>query len=142
MSLLLDTNVVSELNRRRPDPAVVAWATEVDQSELYVSVATLAELRFGIDLRESDAERDRLSLWLEHDVKPRFAFRTLNIDGETCEIWGRMAAAARRAGVTPSTMDLFIAATAVQFDFSVVTGNIRHFAPLGVAVLNPWTFEA
>lgn len=138
MSLVLDTNVVSELNRQRPNPNVLSWAAAVDQRELYISVVTLAELRFGIDVRDDDGERDRLALWLEHEVKPRLIFRTLAIDVETAEIWGRMTAAARRAGVTPSTMDLFIAATAVQWKFSVVTGNVKHFRPLDVPVVDPW----
>ncbi|MDE2006316.1 MAG: type II toxin-antitoxin system VapC family toxin [Rhodospirillales bacterium] len=138
MSFLLDTNVVSEWTRARPDLGVIAWLAEADEDRVFLSVITLAELRHGVDRLAHGARRDRLSAWLEETLPARFEQRLLPVDAETAHAWGRLMARGQAMGRTPATMDAFIAATALRHELAVVTRNADDFVPLGVQVINPW----
>ncbi len=139
MSWLLDTNVVSEWERPAPDPGLVAWTDSVDPLDLYLSVATLAELRFGAEIRPAGRRKDDLKAWIEATLATWFDGRVLDIDAETAETWARLAAQARRTGLQAGVMDIFIGATALRYDLTLVTRNVKHFTPLGISVLNPWS---
>src|SRR5262245_12811677 len=80
VSFLLDTNVVSEWVRQRPDPGVVAWLADVDEDRVFISVITLAELRYGIESMSDGARRRRLAEWLQHELPQRFEGRVLSVD--------------------------------------------------------------
>lgn len=133
MSFLLDTNVVSEIRRGR-DAHVAAWAREVADFELYLSVLTLGEIRKGIDrLRGRDPDQaDVFAAWLGK-LRDHFADRILSIDARVAEEWGRLNAPAER-----KTVDSLIAATARLHDLTVVTRNTADFDRCEVAMLNPW----
>ena len=133
MSLLLDTNVVSEIRRGR-DPNVRAWAEAVKDVELHLSVLTLGEIRKGIELlRGRDpAQAEVFAGWL-NDLRARFAERILAIDVRIAEEWGRLNAVATR-----NTVDSLIAATAHVHGLIVVTRNTSDFEGCGVPLLNPW----
>ena len=139
MSFLLDTNVVSEWTRPRPDTGVVRWLAEADEDRVFISVVTLAELRHGIERLPAGARRDRLALWLTEQVPARFEARVLPVDAEAAHCWGRVMARAQAAGRPIGTMDAFIAATAERHDLVLVTRNVSDFAAAGVRLLNPWT---
>ena len=139
MSFLLDTNVVSEWTRPRPDTGVVRWLAEADEDRVFISVVTLAELRHGIERLPAGARRDRLALWLTEQVPARFEARVLPVDAETAHCWGRVMARAQAAGRPIGTMDAFIAATAERHDLVLVTRNVSDFAAAGIRLLNPWT---
>ena len=99
MNFLLDTNIVSEWTRPRPDPGVVTWLAEADEDRVFISVVTLAELRHGIERMPDGARRARLDAWLSEQMKPRFEARILPVDEATAEIWGRvMGADSKPAG--------------------------------------------
>jgi predicted nucleic acid-binding protein len=136
---LLDTNVVSEWVKPRPNDGVIEWLRTVSESELYFSVVSLAEVRQGIERLPAGARRSKLDTWLTDHLVIRFEHRTLTVDTETSDIWGRITARAVRRGLTVEAMDGLIAALALQHDMSVVTRNVNDFAPLGVRLLNPWT---
>lgn len=138
MNLLLDTNVLSEVQRPAPEPKVLAWLHRVDEDRTYISVASIAELRRGVALLEDGRRRTALARWLAHDLPERFAERILPIDQAIAERWGDLMAQSRKSGVALSVMDGFFAATALTNDLTLVTRNVRDFAMFGVPLLNPW----
>ena len=135
MSYLLDSNVVSELRKReRADAGVRRWFTDVGDSELYLSVLTIGEIRRGI---ESILRRDRpralvLSRWF-HTLVVDYEARLLPIDRPIAEEWGRM-----NASTTLPAIDGLLAATARVHDLTFVTRNTRDVARTGVPCLNPF----
>lgn len=139
MNFLLDTNVVSEWTKPRPDSGVVAWLAEVDEDRVFISVVTLAELRHGIERMPSGARRNRLDVWLSEQVPARFEARVLAVDIETAHTWGRVTARGRSGGRPVGAMDAFIAATAERHQLTLVTRNVSDFDSLGIRLLNPWT---
>lgn len=139
MNFLLDTNVVSEWTKPRPDAGVVAWLAEADEDRAFISVITVAELRHGIERLPAGARRQRLDSWLSEQVPLRFEDRLLAVDAETANVWGRVMAQGQAAGRPPGTMDAFIAATVLRHDMTLVTRNVSDFEALGVRLVNPWS---
>lgn len=138
MNLLLDTNVLSEVQRPLPDRKVLDWLDAIDEDRVFISVASIAELRRGVVLMGDGRRRDTLAAWLANDLPARFAGRTLPIDQPIAERWGDLMAQSRRSGVALSVMDGFFAATALAKDLTLVTRNVRDFASFGIQLLNPW----
>ena len=135
MSYLIDTNVLSELRRKQPDPQVVAWMQARLGSVLFLSVLTLGEIRKGIERVEDGARKQALLDWLEVEFPQYFVGRLLEIDAHTADRWGRVMASASRP--LPA-IDGLLAATALQHDLTLVTRNTKDFVGLGVRLINPW----
>ena len=138
MNLLLDTNVLSEVQRPAPDVKVLGWLDAIDEDRTYISVASIAELRRGIALMDDGRRRDTLAAWVANDLPARFAERILPIDRAVAERWGDLMAQCRRSGVVLSVLDGFFAATALANDLTLVTRNVKDFASCGVPLFNPW----
>lgn len=138
-SWLLDTNVLSELRRPKPDRNVVQFVSAQPLGELYVSVVTFAEIRFGIE-RVSDVDR-RMALndWLDHKLRPMFDERVLEISEEIMLKWRLLVEQGRKNGHTFSQPDLLIAATALQYGMTVVSRDTSEYEIANVPVLNPWS---
>ena len=139
---LLDTNVLSELRKRRSgkiNPAVEAWAGTIDQADMYLSVVTIMEVELGIALLERRDARQAgvLRLWLHEKVMPAFSGRILPIDTTIALRCARL-----HVPDTKSERDAWIAATGLAHDLTVVTRNLADFAGTGVTLLDPWTFTA
>ena len=135
MSYLLDTNVLSELRRKTPNPVVSAWFAARPATSLYLSVLTLGELRKGIDGVKDAALRLALSDWLQTDMSMFFMGRVLSIDEHVADRWGQLVAA---AGRPLPAIDSLLAATALVHGLSMVTRNAKDFEGLGLEVINPW----
>jgi hypothetical protein len=136
---LLDTNVISELTKRRPNARVVAWIDATPEDSLYLSVTTLGEVRIGIEmLDDGNPARASLQTWLEHDLRERFAGRILDFDDVVAERWGRIEAAARKRRASLPTIDAQLSATALHFGLTLATRNTADVTATGVAVFNPW----
>ena len=135
MSWLVDTNVISELSRRAPNPKVSAWLL-ANQDELHVSVLTLGELEKGLSKVADEARRRRLERWVRSDVPTWFGNRVLEIDVKVAVRWGRLAGSL--SDPLPA-IDSLIAATALEHRLTVVSRNKSDFTRAGVAVLDPWT---
>ena len=138
MMFVLDTNVVSELRKARlgkADSNVTAWAESVDASDLYVSAITIMELELGVlSVERKDATQGAmLRSWLEQQVLPEFAGRTLSVDIAVAQRCARLHVPDRRG-----ERDALIAATALVHGMTVVTRNIADFEPTGVSLINPW----
>jgi toxin FitB len=139
---LLDTNLISETVKPRPEPAVLRWLDGVDERALYLSVLTLGEIRKGVaalDPRSPQGKkRTQLEAWLELELPARFAGRILAVDAAVADRWGQLAARAKAEGATLPVIDGLIAATALQHNLTVVSRNATDFAGTQVAVWNPW----
>ena len=139
MSFLLDTNVVSEWVKPQPNPSVEAWLKAVDEDQVFLSVASLAEIRRGVELMSPGKRRDLLANWLTGALPTRFEGRILDIDSRIAEAWGIVMARGQRAGMNVSVLDAFFAATAEVHRLTLVTRNVQHFLKLGIPLLNPWS---
>jgi toxin FitB len=135
---LLDTDVISELVRPRPDPKVAAWISSTDESLLYLSVLTLGEIRKGIASLPSTARRSLLEAWLDRDLMSRFSGRILPVDQPVADRWGRLSAEAVSKRMVLPVIDGLLAATALHHDLTVVTRNTDDIEPARVPVFNPW----
>lgn len=135
MSYLVDTNVLSELRRKVPNPAVASWFADRPASTLYLSVLTLGELRKGVESLADPARRLPLLDWLETELPAFFAGRVLAVDAAVADRWGHLLA---RAGRPVAAIDSLLAATAMQHGLILVTRNVRDVTDLGAQVLSPW----
>ena len=138
MSFLLDTNVVSEWVKPEPHRGVIAWLAGAEESQVFLSVVTLAELRHGIARMAAGIRRDRLDQWLREELPPRFGQRMLPVDAAVADAWGALVALSSSRGRPMQAMDAFLAATASVHGFTLVTRNVSDFAVLGLPVFNPW----
>jgi toxin FitB len=136
---LLDTNILSELRRPKPEPKVVAFIEGQPLALLYVSSVTLAEIRFGIELASDPARRAALNAWLTHRVRPMFEQRVLPVSEDIMFKWRMLVESGRKAGHTFSQPDLIIAATALHHGLTLVSRDITDFAKAGVSIVNPWS---
>ena len=136
MSYLIDTNVISELVKAKPEPRVLGWFGGVADETLYLSVLTLGELRNGVESLPKGSRRERLRVWLEHDLPAWFGERLLPVDAAIADRWGRLLAG---AGRTLPAVDSLLAATALQHDLRIVTRNAADFRLSGVEVIDPWS---
>jgi len=138
VSFLLDTNVVSEWVEPRPDAGVVAWLADADEDRVFLSVVTLAELRYAIARLADGARRRRLDAWLRGELRSRFEGRIIAVDETIAEAWGGIVAASEAAGRPIAAMDALIAATAQTRELTVVTRNTGDFEQAAIPVVNPW----
>ncbi len=138
MSYLLDTNIVSELRRPKPEPGVLKFIAASPLHDLYLSDVTMAEIRFGIERVPDPLKRAEIASWLDHVLRPMFGRRMLPITEDVILRWRLMVEAGRQRGHTYSQPDLFIAATASVHGLTVVTRNTADFAGTSVTLANPW----
>lgn len=138
MSYLLDTNVVSEWTKPRPNPGVIEWLSQVDEDEVFLSVVTFAELRHGIERLPSGRRRRQLDEWLRGELALRFEGRIVLIDGAVADEWGRLVARQEARGRPIAAMDGLVAAAAQVHALTLVTRNAADFQVSVKSVLNPW----
>ena len=135
---LLDTNVISELVKPKPDDRVRRWIEETNESILFLSVLTLGEIRNGVQRLRSGRRRGRLESWLQVDLPSRFQDRILPIDSAIADRWGRVSAIAAAKGKPVPVIDGLLAATAIHHNLTLVTRNSSDVSGTGVPTLNPW----
>ena len=135
MSYLLDTNIVSETIRRNPNKAVIAFLDRIPGEALFVSVLTLGEIRKGIEVFTDRKRREKLRLWLEHELPAWFEGRVLPVDLAVADRWGRLLA---EVGRPVPAIDSLLAATALHHELRLVTRNAGDFDYPGLQVINPF----
>jgi predicted nucleic acid-binding protein len=135
---LLDTNILSELRRSKPERKVLAFVTAQPLELLHVSAVTFAEIRFGIERVTDAGRRAELNDWLAHRVRPMFEQRVLAITEDIMFKWRLLVDDGRKAGHTFSQPDLIIAATALHHGLTVVSRDVRDYQKARAPVLNPW----
>lgn len=136
MSYLLDTNVISETVKTKPNTNLVNWLERVPQEDLFVSVLTIGEIRKGVELLSSTKKKSELIAWLENDLRNWFGERILTIDLSVADKWGFICASSSKS---LSAVDALIAATALTHNLRLVTRNIKDFSDINdLELINPF----
>jgi len=135
---LLDTNVVSETGKRRPDESVMKWLATQAPADLAISLITVAELRLGALAHAEPDRRRELLRWIDDTLSSWLAERCIPVTVEIATEWLLIARELAIKRITRQSPDLLIAATARIYKLTVVTRNVRDFAGTGVVVYDPW----
>lgn len=135
---LLDTNILPELRRQRPEPSVLDFIANKPLDSLFVSTVTFAEIRFGIEIVPDPLKRAELSDWLAQTLRPMFDKRVLPISEDVMLKWRLLVEEGRKRNHTFSQPDLIIAATGLVHDLTVVSRDTSGYEHTKVALLNPW----
>ncbi|MCB9342629.1 MAG: type II toxin-antitoxin system VapC family toxin [Saprospiraceae bacterium] len=136
--IILDTNVVSELMRENPDPAVTGWIRSAQPDQLTLSVIAIAEILRGISRLPEGRKKE--GLWKNFNAFVAHAFkdRILPFDEIAARYYGEVAALREKVGLKADPVDMFIAAIARAHNAAVATRNIRDFEGCGIKLINPW----
>lgn len=135
MSHLLDTNVISELVRPKPNKNVLAWFKNIPNDVLHLSVLSIGEIRKGVESLNQHDRKEKLRIWLENDLPDWFGDRLITINQAVTDRWGRLQFEMKHS--IPA-IDSLIAATALHYDFRLVTRNVKDFTYPGLITINPW----
>ncbi|MCX7338158.1 MAG: type II toxin-antitoxin system VapC family toxin [Alphaproteobacteria bacterium] len=137
MIYLLDTNVISEMIRQRPDENVLAWLRHIDMCHFSLSVLSLGEIRKGVEKIGDSSKKQRIIQWLEIDLPREFLGRIIPIDQCVSDKWGYITA------LSPiPAIDGLIAASALVHNQKLVTRNVKDFKNIpGLEIINPWMIE-
>lgn len=138
MKYLLDTCVISELVKNKPEKKVIKWVEDCDEELLYLSVLTIGEIQKGIAKLKDENRKNNIQRWLDSDLRERFTERILPIDEETVLTWGVVQGESELIGLQIPTIDGLIGATAITHNLTVVTRNEKDIALSGARTLNPW----
>ena len=141
MSYLIDTCVISEFVKRKPNDYVRNWFNQQQEIQLFISTVSLAEIKKGIyKIKPSQPERAlKLQNWL-NTLELSFSQRILPINDDVLEQWAQLSASMERQGNTLAVMDSLIAATALHHNLTIATRNVNDFNALPLKIINP--FEA
>jgi predicted nucleic acid-binding protein len=138
MNYLLDTCLISELSKSKPDKKVVDWVLSENETGFYVSVLTFGELHKGIEKLPESKKKEELRIWTEGELKDRFQNRIIGIDMRVSILWGKIQCIAEKKGKPMPAIDSLIAATGIAHGLIVVTRNVSDMEQSGVRLLNPW----
>ena len=138
MRYLLDTCVISEIIKPKPNKNVISWLTNQDESKLFLSVLTFGEIEKGIEKAPDKVRKKKLKLWVEEDLKQRFEGRVLPIDLKTTTQWGTLQGKSEQAGKPMSAIDGLIAVSGLVNNCVVVTRNTLDMEQSTVELFNPW----
>lgn len=135
---LLDTNVISELVRPKPNEKTISWLSTQPNETLYISVITLAELMRGVSKLETGNKKLKLNEWIQKEIPNQFDERILDFDKKCAFLWGQWQGEADKLGIPYPVMDIQIATIAARFELTLVTRNIKDFKNLPIQCFNPW----
>ena len=138
MKYLLDTCVISEIIKKRPDEKVLTWLQQQDEDDLYLSVLTLGEIEKWIEKAVDITRKSRLILWVNNDLKQRFQERLIPVDLRIANQWGRVQGRAELIGKPMPSIDGLIAVSALVYECVMVTRNTTDMEQSGVVLFNPW----
>lgn len=138
MNYLLDTCVISELVKKKPNSEVVKWISKADENNLFISVLTIGEIHKGIEKIPESRRKENLYNWVNYELKERFKNRIIDFDLHAATIWGKAQAISEQSGKNMPSIDGLIAATGIAYDLTVVTRNTKDMEVSGVSLLNPW----
>ncbi len=137
MRTLLDTCVLSELQRPGGSSQVRHSVESLSEDEIYLSVITVGEITKGVQRLADGRHKSDLLVWL-NGLDRLYSNRILGIDRETAGIWGEITARAENQGRILPALDGLIAATALRNGLRILTRNVNDFAITGVLLANPW----
>lgn len=137
---LLETVAVSEMSKPGARTGMMDFLSDQPLELLFISVISIGEMAYGWSRLPDGKRRAQLQEWLR-EVEDAFGVRALDVDPDVAREWGQLRAAVKKNGYNIDLPDLLIAATAIHHDLTVVTRNVRDFAPTGCKILNPWDDE-
>jgi predicted nucleic acid-binding protein len=135
---LLDTCVLSDPTQRRPNAGVKDWYARTPETNMYVSVLSIGEIRKGLVKLAGTPKAARIGAWLDHELLQRFDQRLLGVDIDVCNLWGTLCGELLQRGCPSPVTDSLIAATALTHELTLVTRNVKDFRNFDIAVINPW----
>ena len=138
MRYLLDTCVISEIVKLKPNKNVISWFEKQDESSLFLSVLTFGEIEKGIEKAPDKIRKKKLRLWVEEDLKQRFEGRVLPIDLQVSTQWGILQGKSEQAGKPMPAIDGLIAVSGLVNNCIVVTRNTSDMEQSTVELFNPW----
>ena len=138
LNYLLDTCVISEFVKPKPEKRVLEWLNSLDSDRAFLSVVTLGEIQRGISIKPASNRRTELEEWLNNQLVMQFGGRILSLDSDIFVTWGQMSAALKVKGRPMDVMDSLIAATAIHHKMALVTRNVSDFADVDLSIFNPW----
>lgn len=140
MKYLLDTCVISEMIKKKPNKQVLSWLQAQDEDNLYLSVLTFGEIEKGIEKAPDQSRKRKLKLWVEEDLKKRFENKIIPIDLNIVTRWGAIQGLAELSGKMMPTMDGLIAVSGLTYNCIVVTRNISDMEQSTAELFNPWEY--
>ncbi len=138
MNYLLDTCVLSEFTRHKPDEKVIRWVDSIPEDKLFLSVISIGEIQHGIERLPDSHRKTELLVWLNNGLIQRFDQRLLSLDAQTMFVWGSLVRRMERLGKPMPVIDALITATAIQNNLIIVSRNVSDFSHCDVQVINPW----
>ena len=138
MRYLLDTCVISEIVKSKPNKNVISWLEKQDESSLFLSVLTFGEIEKGIEKAPDKIRKKKLRLWVEENLKQRFEGRVLSIDLETATQWGILQGKSEKSGKPMPAIDSLIAVSGLINNCIVVTRNTSDMEQSTVELFDPW----
>ena len=136
---LIDTNVISEMTKPVPNPAVIGWFANTSVQSIYISAVTLCEMQLGLALMPAGKRKNALMMATDTLIQEDFAQRCLSLDARFAPLYGKLAADQQQSGHPCSAEDAMIAAIALAHQFTLVTRNTKDFAGIdNLVLLNPW----
>lgn len=139
MNYLLDTCLISELAKSKPNQKVVDWILSENETSFYISVLTFGELHKGVEKLPESKKKEELRIWIADELKNRFQNRVIGIDMRVSILWGKIQCFAEKNGKPMPVIDSLIAATGIAYDLTVVTRNVTDMEQSGVKLFNPWS---
>ena len=136
--LLLDTNILSELMRSAPDPAVTTWLDRQPAESIWTTTITIFEIRFGLEILPDSRRRDLLQRLFERVLQEGIEGRILSFDPTAAQHAAGLAATRQALGHPVDFRDTLIAGIALARRATIVTRNTRHFADVNVPLIDPW----
>lgn len=141
MKYLLDTNIISEFISKNPNQKVLDYINSLDENDIYLSVITIGEIRFGIEKLDKENQKKKiesLSYWLNNDLMQRFEGRILDVDLEIMLKWGEINAKLQKIGKPMPIMDSLIASSCLAKEFVLITRNEKDFYSFNMEMINPF----
>jgi len=141
LKYLLDTNIISEFVSKKPNQKVLDYINSLDENDIFLSVITLGEIRFGIEKLDREKQEKKiksLSHWLNNDLMQRFEGRILDIDLEIMLKWGEVNAQLQKVGKSMPIMDSLIASSCLAKRFILITRNEKDFYSFEMEMVNPF----
>ena len=138
MNYLLDTCVISEYTKKHPEQSVLEWVANCVESDLFLSVLTIGEIKRGIERLSESERKTTLQSWLNDDLQTRFGHRLVDVDADVMLTWGALMAQLEKIGRILPFANSLIAATALRHNLILVTRNVSDFDGAGVQIINPW----
>jgi predicted nucleic acid-binding protein len=132
---LIDTDVISQITKPKPHAAAMQWLAATPINELHLSVATIVEIRIGIELMAAGRRKQEFEGWLQNDLPQMYRGRIIPVDHDVAGLAGELIGRNRATGFADESMDALIAATARVHGLSVATLNRKHFERLGVELV-------